>query len=304
MMSTPWLPLDHADYPLARLANLPSIRMDFDEQPLLFTDADCETFGEDNVLIAARLCLTAPSKGRIEAGIFVCQDGLDGDGCRVTDSDRKYLPNITTKVQFFQLQATVIAARSNFSIVEVQPSESYTSVEVDLLAYKAALNWLLNFTAAGIPAPSSIVELFWADRNAMRDPAYYAILSQSFQSILAFPFWFFNANNYGNLDLQTETIITTLPPEFYTQVDIVKPYSMFNVDRIKAKSTFVPELGDMDQADDKEILEALSDRKAEQKLALAELQDIPLETIPGSQSRSQADAGLLRRVVAVRRGTL
>lgn len=220
-------------------------------------------------------------------------------------------------------------------------------MEVDLLAYKAALNWLLNFTAAGIPAPSSMVELFWADSNAMRDPAYYAILSQSFQSILAFPFWFFNANNYGNLDLQTETIITTLPPEFYTQVDIVKPYSMFNVDRsmlylfvalqgigmlfcmgtlvwvwlcagallsissfplfdaiVKAKSTFIPELGDMDQADDKEILKALSDRKAEQKLALAALQDIPLETIPGSQSRSQADAGRLRRVVAVRRGTL
>jgi hypothetical protein len=240
----------------------------------------------------------------------------------------------------------VIAARSNFSIVEVQPSESYTSVEVDLLAYKAALNWLLNFTAAGIPPPSSIVELFWADRNAMRDPAYYAILSQSFQSILAFPFWFFNANNYGNLDLQTETIITTLPPEFYTQVDIVKPYSMFNVDRsmlylfvalqgiamlfcmgtlvwvwlcagalpsissfplfdaiAKAKSTFIPELGDMDQADDKEILKALSHRKAEQKLALAEVQDVPAESIPGPHSQSQADTGPTRRTVPARRGT-
>lgn len=71
MMSTPWLPLNHTDYPLARLTNLPSIRMDFDEQPLSLTDADCETFGEDKVLIAARLCLTAPSKGRIEAGQFL-----------------------------------------------------------------------------------------------------------------------------------------------------------------------------------------------------------------------------------------
>jgi hypothetical protein len=59
----------------------------------------------------------------------------------------------------------------------------------------------------------------------MEDPSTYGIVIQNFQSILAFPFWLFNSNSWGNTALVPNQIISTLPPEFYIQASIVAPYT-------------------------------------------------------------------------------
>ena len=62
------------------------------------------------------------------------------------------------------------------------------------------------------------------------DPSTSVVLSQNFQSILTFPFWLFNANNYGNTALQAQQIIPMLPMEFYTEASIVAPYVKIKFD--------------------------------------------------------------------------
>ena len=98
-------------------------------------------------------------------------------------------------------------------------------MELDISAYREALRYLLNYTAAGIPAPSSIAESFWSSTDQLQTNSTYGILSQNFQSIIAFPFWFFNENNWGNTELKSNETIETLSPQFYTQASYVAPYT-------------------------------------------------------------------------------
>lgn len=90
-----------------------------------------------------------------------------------------------------------------------------------------ALGWLFNFnfTATNIPVLSSITETLWIAQDQLEDPSTYGILAQNFQSILAFPFWLFSANTYGNIELQTKEVIANLPPQFYTTASLVAPYA-------------------------------------------------------------------------------
>lgn len=102
---------------------------------------------------------------------------------------------------------------------------------IDVTAYRMALNWLLNFTAADIPAASSIAANFAVPSEQNPDLSKDGVLSRNFQSILAFPLWLFNDNNWGNTALKTNTITTTLPPEYYTVAAVVAPYGKIGFDR-------------------------------------------------------------------------
>lgn len=143
----------------------------------------------------------------------------------------KSLPNITASARFYTRQATVVAARTNFSIMSVDDLTTPTQItDLDIPSYRAALGWLLNYTAANIPPPSSIAQTFWVGRDQYEDPNTYGALLQNFQSVLAFPFWLFNANNYGNIDLQEQIMINTLPPQFYTKASTVMPFVKLKFD--------------------------------------------------------------------------
>lgn len=48
---------------------------------------------------------------------------------------------------------------------------------------------------------------------------------------MAFPFWLFNDNNWGNTALRSNQIISTLPGQFYTEASIVKPYQKIRFDK-------------------------------------------------------------------------
>lgn len=94
-----------------------------------------------------------------------------------------------------------------------------------MAAYRESLRWLLNYTAADLPPPSSIAQSFWGAKTQLQDPATWGIQFQHFQSILVFPFWLFNANNWGNPQTHANTTVPNLPSEFYTKASIVEPYS-------------------------------------------------------------------------------
>jgi hypothetical protein len=118
------------------------------------------------------------------------------------------------------------AARSNFSILSLTDTGPPTqNSDIDLGAFRSALNWLLDYNASAIPATSSIAEHFWTAQDQLTNEYWSGVPYQTLQSILAFPLWQFNANNYGNIQLVDRTVISTLPPEFYTKASIVAPYT-------------------------------------------------------------------------------
>lgn len=80
-----------------------------------------------------------------------------------------------------------------------------------------------------MPPPSSIAQSFWSAKKQLQDPADWGIQFQNFQSILVFPFWLFNAGNWGNPQTHANTTVSNLPPEFSTKASIVEPYSKFRV---------------------------------------------------------------------------
>ncbi len=131
-------------------------------------------------------------------------------------SDPGPIPNITTSLSLYHRYATVVVAKSNMSIVTVSevsaPESAQPSLLDDLPAFRAALTWLLNYTAADIPAPSSIAQNFWSGRTELTDPTAQPAMVQNFQSLLALPLWLFNANGIGNPPLPNETT-PDLPPK-------------------------------------------------------------------------------------------
>lgn len=134
---------------------------------------------------------------------------------------------MTSAVTFFTRQATIVGGRSNFSTTmtdSLTPPQRLGPEELDLPAYRESLRWLLNFTDAAIPWPSSILENFYVSYREMQQ-GIFGPLTHNFQSILAFPFWLFNANNYGNLELKEEDMVTSLPTAFYTHAAVARPYT-------------------------------------------------------------------------------
>ncbi|KAI1767922.1 hypothetical protein GGR53DRAFT_480172 [Hypoxylon sp. FL1150] len=230
-MVAPWVPEGHIDYPMIKIDPVASLQMDFTQYASdEFEEVDCDIYGETGFTIGIRLCLvhepTLP--GSLRAGLFVCMNGTDGDNCQVSQP----APNMTTTMSVFTRQATVVTARSNYSIINVESlTPPVPLIEgIDLQSYRAALNWLLNSSAANVPPPSSVSQSFWSSPAQMMDNSTYGILSQNFQSILAFPFWLFNENNWGNVETKSNQTNPALPAYFRTQASIVSPYSKIRFD--------------------------------------------------------------------------
>lgn len=163
----------------------------------------------------------------INPGLFLCNGTQGGTTC----SPYPKSLNITTRFSMYTRRATFIAARANYSIVSIaQTAPPSAILDIDIVSYRAALTWLLNYTAAAVPAPSSIAESFWSSNLQLGDPSTYGIVVQNFQSLLAFPTWLFNANNWGNTALKSNVTVPGMPPEFYTTAEVVRPVSTYDFD--------------------------------------------------------------------------
>ncbi|KAK8024444.1 hypothetical protein PG993_012510 [Apiospora rasikravindrae] len=230
-MAMPDVPQGYPECPLVKIASSPAVQMEFTHRKEYegFNKRDCSVYGAPGTPIGIELCLAqGPKWGGLQAAIFSCTNGTDGAECL---GDRP-LPGITYGINLFSRQASIIASQSNHSIMGVEDlTEAKVLPPIDLLAYKLSLDWLLNFTAANLPAATSIAANFAMTNDQALDPSTDGVLSRNFQSILAFPLWLFNANNWGNIELKANTITPTLPPEFYTTATIVAPYSKIGFNR-------------------------------------------------------------------------
>ena len=279
---TPWIPPaeDNGEFTLARVNRVPSIQVDvstLDTKESSFSDKDCDVFGKEGIIIGLKLCIAVDPKslGSLRTGdyhpsfityrrpaylthtsfltptgLFVCTNGTDNKTCHARDSE-PFLPNITAQITFYTSQATIIASRSNYSIISVidqttpvpypgfhtptstnsSTSINTTTPEQELQAYRTALHWLLDFSSSNIPPPSSLVELFWTASLQLSSPSTSTgILSQNLHSLLVFPFFLFNANNWGNLQTKQNETVEGLPQEFYTTASLVQGYDKVKFD--------------------------------------------------------------------------
>ncbi|KAH8671538.1 hypothetical protein BX600DRAFT_434637 [Xylariales sp. PMI_506] len=199
-MTAPWTPPGNLDHPLVRIANVPSIQVEFlgHSGNISFESSDCVLFGSNETYIAAELCLAAVG-GLMHAVI-------DKDSLFATEQQMKTRSNLTI-----------------MGLSELSAPDHIDVSESDVAGYMSALSWLLDYSAANIPAPSSVIEIFWSNQDSLSDTFVDGILLQNFRSVLAFPVWLFNANNYGNTEISGKILNQGLPFEFYTQAAVVAP---------------------------------------------------------------------------------
>jgi hypothetical protein len=161
-------------------------------------------------------------------GIFVCPKGSVDDQC-VGDGP---LPNITTTFAVYHRKSSIVTSRSNFSILAVTDvMDAEIDPELDMNGFKQALNWMLDFDKAGIPSVSSIVGIFWGGQEQLSNTYWEPELIATFESILAYPIWFFNWNNFGNVNLSARVMSANLPKEFYTAATLTRPYTKIELSR-------------------------------------------------------------------------
>ncbi|KAH6687780.1 hypothetical protein F5X68DRAFT_231327 [Plectosphaerella plurivora] len=234
LMSAHWQPTGYQAYPLLKLPSVPVMQLDFDTKPTgnNFTDmADCDLIGADKLRIGVRLCLARSSSrpGAVEAGLFICKEGVSGGVCNTKYSPT---PNLTAVVSFHSRRADILASRTNSTILTVSDLTTPSMVpidDMDLANYRKVLLWLLDYVAADIPAPSAIIEHFWTSQSQLAtEHLAYGYLAQHFHSILAFPVWFLNVNNFGNIDLPSNdlNVVSPLSDDFLTTAHIVAPHTL------------------------------------------------------------------------------
>lgn len=101
---------------------------------------------------------------------------------------------------------------------------------VNMTALHRAVGWLLNYTASGLPAESSINFWFWFDPSSIYSAVWEGNAYTTLQSLLAFIIWEFCTNNNENPALQTGSQ-SALPAPFQTTASISVPYTRFVLNR-------------------------------------------------------------------------
>ncbi|KAF4967229.1 hypothetical protein FSARC_5208 [Fusarium sarcochroum] len=170
-MVAPWIPVGHEGYPMVKIDNVTSIQLDFTERvDAGFKDTDCNMFGQKGTIIGVRLCVAqgATGPGSLRAGktvrctcyypgifsiyhvpgLFVCENGTDGDAC----SSSRPASNLTTTVTFYTRRATVIVARSNYSIINIAESTVCQFNRVPMLQLTHEIKPPIKLDAIDIPA--------------------------------------------------------------------------------------------------------------------------------------------------------
>jgi hypothetical protein len=208
-------PTDHPDLPVMTFDKVPATRIDFNrsiaEGDTVFSSEDCDLFEQDPYMIALRFCM-APShveSGSVIVAIYVCDLGTNHETGECLSNHTLYgdrPPTINTTFSLARLSTDLVVSRSNYSILRVTPAQNTKPIPDhslispnNFIAYRQALNWMLNNTAAGIPAPSSIVEYFWSSALQITGSEYWSPGPRvAFESFLVYPLWFWQVNNLGN----------------------------------------------------------------------------------------------------------
>jgi hypothetical protein len=134
----------------------------------------------------------------------------------------------------YNRQASTVCAASNNSILSVYGlGDPQLDLAVNMTALHRAVGWLLNYTASGLPAESSINFWFWFDPSGTYSAIWGGNAYTTLQSLLAFIFWEFCTNNNGNPAVAPEQTggQPALPAAFQTTASISVPYTRFVLNR-------------------------------------------------------------------------
>ena len=230
--SSPLPPTGLADDPVIVLDNVPSYQLDFqrDTNEPVFGD-DCDLYWQHPYLIAIRFCVASSqvTEGSVHVSLQVCDAGTSGADCL---SKFPISPSINTTFSLSALTTSLVVSRSNYSVLTLsQASTPIPDHSLDIESYRTALRWLLNYTASPIPGPSSVVEYFWASPEELQSNDWSVGSRQTLQSLLAYPLWFFNVNNAGNLAWGNNGTDLVLPEAFYTTAMVAKPFTKVVVNK-------------------------------------------------------------------------
>jgi hypothetical protein len=241
------------------IGSAPAIQLDFSrgvDTADQFQSEDCAAYGNDKNLVGVYFCL-AESKvhhGSIVAGehcyspmagighgvcstdipnpgIYVCTNGIshDSDSCHITKPGP--VPNITLTMSIHTLTVSTVCGALNNSIISVSDvGASELETSTDIKALGLAVGWLLNYTAAGLPAESSLAFQFWLSDSGAYESIWQANSYSTLKSILAFILWEFSANNNGNPVVSASEAagqVPSLPSQFNTTASISEPFTRF-----------------------------------------------------------------------------
>ncbi|TKA78168.1 hypothetical protein B0A55_03897 [Friedmanniomyces simplex] len=191
----------------------PGTQIDFALGADQFVAQDCTVYGDDNSLVGVEFCLAASQikEGSILAGVYACPNGTRDGKCLTSQPGP--VPNVSTTMTVYNRQATTVCGARNNSILSVYDlGDPQLDEGVNITALRLAVGWLLNYTAAGLPAESSLN--FWF-------------------CLLAFILWEFCTNNNENPALSAEQTggQPNLPAAFQTTASLSEPYTRFVLNR-------------------------------------------------------------------------
>ena len=135
----------------------------------------------------------------------------------------------------YNRQMTTVCAASNNSILSVYDlGASELNQAINITALHLAVGWLLNYTASGLPAESSINFWFWFAPSGTYTSLWEANAYTTLQSLLAFIIWEFCTNNNENPAVVPEESgeLPNLPAAFQTTASISQPYPRFVLNRV------------------------------------------------------------------------
>ena len=171
------------------------------------------------------MCIADQSLSDTE--LFVCSNGTNAEHECINEGP---VLNLTTTLSIYTRKATTINARSNWTILSVPELSPPTKInDTDIAELRAAIRWLLDYDAAGIPPVSAFMTLFWNSgaRTQFTSSDWTTDLIRAFRSMMLVPMWFFTVTNYGNPALRPspDALVTIFPPEFTTSASLARPSS-------------------------------------------------------------------------------
>lgn len=159
------------------------------------------------------------------SGVYPCLNGTRGGSCHLSNSSSLF--NVSTTMTVSDRQMTAICGARNNSILSVTDlGEPHVLEDIDIVALRRAVGWLLDYSAAGLPAQSSVNFWLWYNPSKAYNSMWESDSYVTLQSLLSFILWRFTANNNGNPDVAKEAM-DTLPDAFRTTASLSEPYTRF-----------------------------------------------------------------------------
>jgi hypothetical protein len=130
----------------------------------------------------------------------------------------------TTMTVFDRTMTTVCSARNNSISSVYNLGDPHLLTDINITALRVGVEWLLDYTASGLPPQSSVNFWFWFNPFSVYASIWESNAYTSLQSLLAFIIWECCPGNNGN-PLVASQQYESLPVGFHTTASVTEPYT-------------------------------------------------------------------------------